>query len=73
MRAHEAILLDKTYKSEQALAAKVCWTMPALSCISRVFVALTIDDSVQNDVLAAKLEQASTALTSKVCLFYIGF
>ena len=59
-------------KSEQALAAKVCWTMPALSCISRVFVALTIDDSVQNDVLAAKdaeLEQASAALTSKVRLF----
>ena len=63
-------------KSEQVLAAKVCWAMPALSCIFRVFVALSIDDSVQNDVLAAKnaeLEQVSAALTSTVCLVYIGF
>ena len=76
MRAHEAILLDKTSRSEQALAAKVRWTMPALSCIFRVFVALTIDNSVQNDALAVKdaeLEQASAALTSMVCLVYIGY
>eukprot|EP01047_Picozoa_sp_COSAG01_P069632 COSAG01_NODE_10354_length_2186_cov_1.979396_3_plen_91_part_00 len=75
MRAHEAILLDKTSKSEQALAAKVCWTMPALSCIFQVLVALTIDDSVQHDALAikdAELEQASAVLTSKVRLFLIS-
>jgi hypothetical protein len=62
-------------KSEQALAAKVCWTAPALSCIFQVLVALTINDSVQNDALAVKdaeLEQASAALTSRVRLFYIG-
>ena len=39
-----------------------------------MFVAITIDDSVQNNVLAAKdaeLEQALAALTSKVRLVYI--
>ena len=73
---HEATIAKHTFKWEQALAAKVCWTMLALLlCIYPVFASFTIDDSVQNDALAAKdaeLEHASAALTSKVCLFYIG-
>jgi hypothetical protein len=72
IRAHHEAIVDQ---SEQALAAKVCWTMPALSCVyTRVFVALTIENPVQHDALAVKdaeLEQASAALTSKVCLVYL--
>jgi hypothetical protein len=73
IRAHHEAIVDQ---SEQALAAKVCWTMPALSCVyTRVFVALTIENPVQHDALAVKdaeLEQASAALTSMVCLVCIG-
>ena len=59
-------------KSEQALAAKVCWTMQTLLCIFRVFAALTIDDSVQKDALAAKDAELKQALTSNVCFVDIG-
>ena len=57
--------------SEQALAAKVCWTMQTLLCIFRAFAVLTID--VQDEIVAAKdaeLEQAlATVTAAKVCFF----
>ena len=72
--------------SSSRIALRAAPTAPLASATTDVLVdtpetanlsvALTIDDSVQNDALAAKdaeLGQASAALTSMVCLVYIGY